>query len=663
MRSAPPTAMRPHRLLPGLAVLVLIVVALYFGQPVLLPLALAVLLTFLLRPVVVWLERRGLPRVVAVCLVVVGIFTSLGVTGWIVTYQISDLVLHLDDYRDEIRSKIRSFSGGEPGVIDKVRDTVEEVTDEIEKVEAESRAEEVAEDAETRASTERATDGAPEAIVAPGVVDVGGSAPSRQGADDPRDPRARRILQGAFSRITERPGEQFDAEAGDEAERPVPVEVVPPPASAAEAIGVVLRTLAAPIATAALVVVLVIFMLIGFEDLRNRLVRLAGEGRVSMTTKTLDDASRRISRYLVMNALVNGSFGLIVFVGLLSIGVHYAALWGFLAAALRFVPYVGPITAAVLPVAMSVIQFPDWTHPLLTMGLFVVLELITNNVVEPLAYGKSAGVSTVALLVSAAFWTWLWGPLGLVLSVPLTVVLAVLGKHVPQLEGIGILLGDQPALEPHLSYYQRLLARDAEEAADIAEEQLAAAPRVEVYDTLFVPALALAERDRQRGEFSDEDTEFLWRATRDLVEENAPEPSPENESPVSVRLLACPVQDAADELALAMLSHVLPPHCELEVASLTTLASELLQTIEDGSPQGVIVSALGPGGTAQTRYLVKRIRQRFPRLPIIVGRWGFQGDRERMVAGLRARGADHVATTLAEGATAAARIQPLVPAL
>ena len=648
MRSASPSTMRPHRLLPGLSVLVLVVAALYFGRPVLLPLALAVLFTFLLRPAVLWLERRRLPRIVAVCLVVVAIFTSLGVTGWIVTYQISDLVLHLDDYRGEIRTKIRAFNGGEPGVFDKVRDTMEEVSEEIEESEEESRAEEVAEEA------------------AEDVVEREQAGEPARGADPPkapvrRDPRG--VLQEAMSRMTERPGEeQFDGDAAEDAPPPLPVQVVPPPASPADALGVVLQTLAAPIATAALVVVLVIFMLIGFEDLRNRLVRLAGEGRVSMTTKTLDDAGKRISSYLLMNALVNGGFGLIVFLGLLSIGVHYAALWGFMAAALRFVPYVGPITAAVLPVALSVIQFPDWTHPLLTVGLFVVLELITNNVVEPLAYGKSAGVSTVALLVSAAFWTWLWGPMGLVLSVPLTVVLAVLGKHVPQLEGIGVLLGDQPALEPHVSYYQRLLAGDAEEAADIAEEQLAAAPRLEVYDKLFVSALALAERDRQRGDFSDEDTEFLWRTTRELVDENAPEAA-ENGSPATVRLLACPVQDAADELALAMLSHVLPAHCELEVASLTTLASELLQKIEDDSPQGVVISALGPGGTAQTRYLVKRIRQRFARLPIIVGRWGFQGDRERMAAGLKGRGADHVATTLAEGATAAARIQPLVAAV
>ncbi len=205
--------------------------------------------------------------------------------------------------------------------------------------------------------------------------------------------------------------------------------------------------------------------------MRNRIVRLAGT-RLTLTTRTLDEIGTRISRYLLASALINGSFGLAVAAGLWLIGVDYALMWGFLAALLRFVPYAGPMLGAAMPTTMAFIQFPDWYHLALTAGLFLVLELITNNIAEPLLYGQSAGVSTVALLVTVTFWTWVWGPMGLVLAVPLTVVMAVLGDQVPALQPLGILLSDKPPLASFVSYYQRLLAQDVDEAASIVEEQV-----------------------------------------------------------------------------------------------------------------------------------------------------------------------------------------------
>jgi hypothetical protein len=294
---------------------------------------------------------------------------------------------------------------------------------------------------------------------------------------------------------------------------------------------------------------------------------------------------------------------------------------------------------------------------MLVVAVFAVLELITNNVVEPLAYGKSAGVSTVALLVSATFWTWVWGPLGLVLSVPLTVVLAVLGKHIPQFEPLGVLLSDEPALAPYVSFYQRLLAGDVDEAASLLEEQLGGADRVAIYDQFVVPALAMAERDRYQGILEETDQQFVWRTTRDLIDENAPEPPAEGERRIYV--LGCPAQDLADELALTMLSHVIPPQCELVPTSSALLVAEVLSSLAARPPDAVCISALGPGGASHVRYLVKRIRQEHPQLRILVGRWGYNGDEERMVKTLKSRGATHVVTTLSEASDYIERLQPV----
>ena len=297
--------------------------------------------------------------------------------------------------------------------------------------------------------------------------------------------------------------------------------------------------------------------------LRNRIVRLAGTGRVTLTTRTLDELSTRISRYLVTNALINGGFGLVIGLGLYAIGVQYAMLWGILAAALRFIPYLGPIVASVLPIGMALMQSSGWTQPLLAVALFIVAELVTNNVVEPLYFGKAGGVSTVALLLAAIFWSWVWGPIGLMLSVPLTVMLAVLGKYVAPLEPLWVLLGDHPPLAPHLQLYQRLLAGDAEEAADVVEEFARDHTPLEVYDVLFVPALVLAKRDRT----SDQVGETLYQSLREsidqLLDEYLEQTAVASESasgPAEIRLpvIAVPAADESDELALEMLRRVVP---------------------------------------------------------------------------------------------------------
>jgi predicted PurR-regulated permease PerM len=239
---------------------------------------------------------------------------------------------------------------------------------------------------------------------------------------------------------------QKDERAVAEAEKPVPV-VVQPPSLLSQ-----LPTILEPLASAGLVIALVIFMLLERGDMRNRLIRLIGYGRLTLTTKALDEAGQRISRYLLMHSLVNGSHGVALGCGLFLIGLPYALLWGVLAAVLRFIPYIGPAVSALFPAALSLAAFPGWEQPLLVIGLIAGLELLSNMFMEPLLYGRTAGVSEVALMVAIAFWTWLWGPIGLLLATPLTVSLGVLGRYVPQLEFLGVLLSDDPVLEPHMGY-------------------------------------------------------------------------------------------------------------------------------------------------------------------------------------------------------------------
>jgi hypothetical protein len=373
--------------------------------------------------------------------------------------------------------------------------------------------------------------------------------------------------------------------------------------------------------------------------------------------RALDEAGSRISRYLAAYALVNCAFGLLVFLGLSLLGVHYAMLWGFLAATMRFLPYVGVIVGAGLPICMAVIQFPDWTHPGLVVGLFVVLEVLTNSFVEPVTYGKSVGVSAIALLVSALFWAWIWGPMGLLLSVPMTVVFAVLGKHVPQLEALNILLGDEPALQPHVGLYQRLLADDMTEAAATFDLERAAHGPVAAYDRLVIPALALAERDGRHGGLDSSDFEVFWRNTATLIEKHSPvEPSYPRRTIVVV---GCASRNRADELVLEMLRQCVGGECEIKVYGAQAMASEEITGISSSGAHAVVISDVGRGSDAHVRYLCKRIRRAVPRVKIIVGRWGFTGPGDRVDAGLRERGADQVVTTLAEAHDSISRIQPI----
>jgi predicted PurR-regulated permease PerM len=582
----------PQRPFLILGTLVLVVAILYWAQQVLIPLALAILLAFILTPLVTFFQRRGLKRLLAVSLVVLLALTFLGGLFWTLALEIQDLSHYMAENSKNISRKIADLQGSEPGIISNLLKVFKEVGEDI----------------------QRAT--GPGGDVLP------------------------------------------------KGEEPVPVKMVNArPSSGLSWFPIIARPILEVLASAALVVILVIFMLVRREDLRNRMLRLIGHGRVTVTTRALDEATQRISSYLTMQLAINAGFGIVLGLGLTVIGVPYALLWGFLAAVLRFIPYIGTWVLALLPLTISVADpTADWFQPLWVLILISVLELVTANVVEPLLFSHSTGISSIALLVSAAFWTWLWGPIGLVLSTPLSVCLAVLGRYVPHLEFFDVLLGDEPVLDAKVRYYQRLLARDQDEATELVEEYLADHPPETVYDDVLLPALLYAKRDREHTGLPAEEMQFIFQVTRDILDDllypqqtgptggsEVPAAEPEQEVGPSVLIFACPARDEADELALHMFEQVLAcKHCRLEVLSSELLSAEVIARVREERPALLCIGSLPPGGLAQARYLCKRLRRQFPDVKILVGRWGQTENIDKMQNRLVAAGADYVAATLLE---------------
>jgi predicted PurR-regulated permease PerM len=420
-----------------------------------------------------------------------------------------------------------------------------------------------------------------------------------------------------------------------------------------------------PLGTAGLVIALVVFMLLERRELRDRLIRLFGQGRLAITTKAFDEAGSRVSRQLLMQSLVNLVYGIGVAIGLYFLGVPYPFVWAALGAVLRFIPYVGPVLGAGAPILISLAALEGWQGPLMVAGLFLVLELFTNLVLETILYAGAAGVSQVALLASVAFWTWLWGPLGLLLATPLTVCLVVLGKHVPGLEFLGTLMADTPALAPEYTYYQRLLARDQSEAADLVERYIKQNPPASVYDALLLPALNYAERDRLEGRLSQPDESSVIDATRELIADAAasirvlaPEPSPPqtmDAAPalpgprVALRVLGYAANGTPDELALVMLAHLVEDlPIELDIHPTPLHANALVPLLQELKISVLCIADLPPSPPSKTRYIVKRLRAALPDLRIVAGRWAPPTLADEGADGLLQDGATHVASTLLE---------------
>ncbi len=412
------------------------------------------------------------------------------------------------------------------------------------------------------------------------------------------------------------------------------------------------------------VLILVLFILINREDLGDRIVQLFGQRRINLTTRTMGEIGQRISRYLAMITLINSGFGLIIGLGLWTIGVPYAVLWGCLAAMLRFIPYVGAGVALLLPLLFSVAYFPGWRQPLEVVAFFGAVE-VALSYLEPVIYGKTTGVSALGLLVAAVFWTWLWGLLGTLLSTPMTLCLAVLGKYVPSLSFFATILGDEAELDQDIRFYQRLVSLDQDGATAVVESALKTRPRAEVFDQILVPALSRAERDLARGELEESDMAFFRRVIGEILDDlegtevidlkipalsGESEPVRGNGTPAlpPFEVAGVAVSGTSDALTLRMLGQLLAPS-KRTLGSIKDAGSpmQLADRVAEQSPAMVILSHLPPEPLAQARYQVRRLRSRFAGLAIIVGRWG-ETDSEAASEGLSGVGATHVAFTLAD---------------
>lgn len=604
--SSPGPASRKKRgPLSGLLMTVLLIGVFYFGKPVLMPLALSFLLAFLLSPIVNLLHRWKLPRAVAVMLVTLFVFTLLGVVGWVIGREFSSLAASLPNYKDNIRSRIVSFQRtNQGGVMDKLQDiraTIEETT-------ANPPPPEEADPANPAAKN---PDGSPAAAAPAAAPPAPKPAPTK--------PAASPSMAGMSTTST------AAKKPEPTADRPIPSQE---PDQQSSILGGALGTAGEVLGNAATVIVFVIFMLLRQQELRNRVMRLAGFRHVTVVTRTMDETGERVGRYLLMQALINGMYGTVLAIGLYFIGLPYVVLWGVLAALFRFIPYIGPVAVAVLPSALSLAVFNDWQHPLMVMALIAGLELLTNMILEPVLYGQSVGVAEFPLLVSIVFWTWLWGGIGLVMATPLTVCFVVMARHIPSLEWVEILMGDNPRVKTYMVLYQRLLAGDETEAEDYILTELKKKTPLEVVDETVLPAIALAKREFKQDRLTAVEEQEMHDAVIRVMSASLPTPPvpegpPDGQSPL---LLGWALGGPADDAALQCFRHVLPPGMAFEAIPSQRLSSEFLSQVDARNPAAVLISATPPGSHDTARVQIRRLRRQFPKLRIFVGRWGVPED-------------------------------------
>ena len=617
--------------LQGLLIATIVIGGLYFGREVLLPLAVAILLSFVLTPPLLLLRRLKVPRVLAVALVVITAFAIIGGLGWLISREATKLATELPSYRATLSEKIKSLreSTSESKVLEKAGDVLTDLQDQLNQPDAE-----------------------------PATPQVG------EPADRPDD-------------------------------QPLQVEIRQPDPKGLALYQSIAGTLLPPLVTAGIILLFVVFILIQREDLRDRLIRLFGSSDLQRATSTMSDAATRLSRYFLSQVLINATYGVFIGTALWAIGMPSPIAWGILAMLMRFVPYVGSYIAAAFPALIAAAIDPGWTTVLIVVGLFVIGELTMGQVIEPQVYGRGTGVTPIAVIGSTIFWTWLWGPLGLIIATPITVCLAVLGRHVEGLGFFEVLFGDRPALTPEQSFYQRALIGDAAEATYQAELAVRDQSLETYLGTVALGGLQLAERDATRGALGDNQLDRIAATVNEMLENLAdfeprrrfanlrhkPEKAVADTPAEGLASLEAPAEEDADaehvipresladgwqgempvlciggrivldEAAGAMLAAVLAkrglgakalPPDEISAGHITTLAST--------KAKAVCLSYLGLGsGPAHIRYLVRRLRRILPEGTIIlVAFWHADADAHSMASLKETAQADAYATTLHE---------------
>ena len=595
----------------ALTVGAVVVAALYFGRELFVPLALAILLSFALSPLVVWLRRIRIPRAPAVLIVAALAFTAIASVGAIMGKQLAELAAELPRYEQTLRTKIQglqSAPGAPAGVIERATEALEGLSRELE-----------------------------------------GSKPEQKQA--------------------------AGGQTADSQPRPIPVEIHQPPVRTLEYYQNIIMPMLGPLARTGLVGILVIFMLFQREDLRDRFIRLFGGEDFERTTTAMNDAATRLSRLFLTLTVMNVLYGLAMAAALWVIGIPNPILWGILAGLMRYVPYIGSIIAALFPVLLAAAVDPGWSLFFITLAVYVVGEFAMGQIMEPWLRGNSTGLSPLAIVASASFWTWIWGPVGLLLAIPLTVCLIVLGRHVPQLNFLYVMLGDQPALTPPQRFYQRLLAGDIGEVTFDAEQYIKKHGMVRYYDEVTLPGLVLAQADARRGRFGPERLNEMLELVEELVEELddedlvpkkkkkdddeaqekqddlpvlAPEELPEawrTEAPV----LCVAVRSPLDQAAAAILAQLATKHgLGAKVLDVQSLTPANVRGIDFAPARVAALSHLDDARSpAYLRFLIRRLRRRQPELPILIAAWDAQSSAIDDTSALRA---DNVkqATTLRE---------------
>jgi predicted PurR-regulated permease PerM len=580
-----------------------VVALLYFARELLIPLAFAIILSMVLKPVVSALGKLRLGRVPSAILVMVAATASVGGISWVIFNQMVEVAVQLPQYKANIARKLDAINAPGSSALGRAADSVKELGKQL-----------------TRPAFSPASDG-----------------------PAPADRKGRRI-------------------SSNPATGPLGVQIVTEPGNELQYLKDLIQPFVQPLAVFGMVLIFSLYLLIEHNDLRNRLFRLAGMQQLNVMTQALDDATQRVSRYLMLQLLVNVCFGALCGVGLYLIGLPYAALWGAVAAILRVVPYVGSLVAAALPFILSLAVFDGWRRPLRVLVLFIVLELVTGNFVEPWLYGIHTGISSLALLLTTVFWAALWGPAGLILSTPLTVCVVVLGRYMPQFSFLHVLLGDEATLEAEAQIYQRLLAMDEQEARAVVDGYLTDHTLTQLYDSVLIPMLSMAERDRHKGALDPAREEFLFLSMKEMLAD-LPDYSLKseqaNDEPKGVllagRVICIPAHDEADEISASMLSQLL----ELEgyVALSFPVGTDLQQlgpTLDLSEDDIVCICSVPPFAFSHAKALSRQLRKHFPQAKIIVGVWGFSGEKERALERFQMPRPDGLLTSLEEAVRALA---------
>ena len=572
--------------LPTVLLVVVVIAALYLAREVLVPIALALLLSFVLAPLVRILRTWYIPRWLGVIVAVIVGFAVIFGLGALMVSQVNQLATDLPRYQSTLSDKIQSLRGAAAGTgtLERASEVLKNLGKELDK---------------------------PQITTAPPISLVPESTPPN---------------------------------------KPIPVEVKQPDPGALQTLVALITPLIHPLTTTGIVVIFVIFILMQSQDLRNRMIRLVGASDLQRTTAALDDAGQRLSRLFLTQLALNAGFGLIIGAGLWGIGVPSAPLWGMLAMILRFVPYIGALISAIFPLILAAAVGPDWSMAIWTAALFLIVEPITGHVIEPMLAGQSTGLSPVAVVTSAAFWTWLWGPIGLVLATPLTMCMVVLGKHVPHLKFFDILLGDEPALRPEQLTYQRMLAGDPIEAVEQAQTYLKNEPLLEYYENILIEALKLAQADADSGHLDEERKQRIrdvvaellddleehedapklasdeTSGTKPLIEEVKQSADPKerlNEIPeewrVKKRVLCVPGRDLLGEAFALIISQLVSREgIGARAEDRDALSISRIFSLDTEDVGLVCLCFIGETTSAQIHYAVRRLRRKMPQAFIML---------------------------------------------